>query len=401
MNGWQMVQLKDVAKPISRPVFVEVGNSYRTLGVRWWGMGAYERETIDGSRTAAKYLSIVREGDLIINKIWVRHGSVAIVTKEVDGCVGSGEFPTFELDNTLIHPLWIHWQTKMKSFWEKCEILSRGTSGKNRIRPEKFLEIEIPLPPLLEQKCILAYISELSNRISATQSLQMDALMDARALQFSVQGNVFKSIKDKITFGDIFIISSGGAWGDLDDSEGTGVLRPNNISPIGELVFENIKYRSVAKEKVQKLKLIDGDIIMTKSNSLELVGNSAIFSQPQSNQRNYIASNFLQFIRFDTSLYDPKYIWYYLMSPVAKSYFQTNARGTSPSLQNLNGEIIANLPLPIVPIDKQQMLVIYLDGIYAQVTKLRKTHVETQKELTTLMPSILDKAFKRELLKYT
>ena len=56
------------------------GVSYRTIGVKWWGEGAYERETIDGSQTAARTLSIVREGDLIINKILVRHGSTAVAS---------------------------------------------------------------------------------------------------------------------------------------------------------------------------------------------------------------------------------------------------------------------------------------------------------------------------------
>ena len=71
------------------------GTEYRTIGVKWWGMGVYERETIDGSRTAAKNLSIVREGDLIINKIWVRHGSVAIADKDVDGCAWLWRIPNF------------------------------------------------------------------------------------------------------------------------------------------------------------------------------------------------------------------------------------------------------------------------------------------------------------------
>jgi type I restriction enzyme S subunit len=68
------VQLGDIAKPVSRTIPVVPGEAYRTIGVKWWGEGAYERETIDGSRTAAKTLSLVRQGDLIINKIWVRNG---------------------------------------------------------------------------------------------------------------------------------------------------------------------------------------------------------------------------------------------------------------------------------------------------------------------------------------
>jgi hypothetical protein len=99
---WPEVPLADIAKPISRTVAVLPGQVYRTIGVKWWGQGAYERETIDGSRTAAKTLSLVRQGDLIINKIWVRHGSTAIADADVDGCAAFGEFPTFTVDETPV-----------------------------------------------------------------------------------------------------------------------------------------------------------------------------------------------------------------------------------------------------------------------------------------------------------
>src|SRR4029077_12582869 len=120
-SHWDEVALGEVAKPVTRPVEVVIGRSYRTIGVRWWGEGAYEREPIDGSQTAAKTLSLVREGDLIINKIWVRHGSTAIASGAVDGCAASGEFPTFSLDSNRVLPRWIHWQTKTPTFWKKCD----------------------------------------------------------------------------------------------------------------------------------------------------------------------------------------------------------------------------------------------------------------------------------------
>jgi hypothetical protein len=48
---------------------------------------------------------------------------------------------------------------------------------------------------------------------------------------------------------------------------------------------------------------------------------------------------------------------------------------------------------------KQQWLVAYLDGLQAQVSALRAAQAETERELRlrTLMPSVLDRAFKGEL----
>jgi len=175
------VALADIAKPISRTVEVIPGQSYRTIGVKWWGEGAYERETIDGSRTAAKTLSLVRQGDLIINKIWVRHGSTAIASADVDGCAASGEFPTFSLDENRVAHRWLHWQTKTRDFWTKCDELSRGTSGKNRITPELFLTIRVPLPPLMEQRRILARIDELATQIREARTLRDEIGGDVKA----------------------------------------------------------------------------------------------------------------------------------------------------------------------------------------------------------------------------
>jgi type I restriction enzyme, S subunit len=123
---------------------------------------------------AAKTLALVRKDDLIINKIWVRNGSTAIASEAVDGCAGSGEFPTFELDRTRVLPRWIHWLTKTQWFWTQCDNLSRGTSGKNRIRPELFLTIQIPLPSLDDQRRIVARIEELAAKIEKVQQYKRD-----------------------------------------------------------------------------------------------------------------------------------------------------------------------------------------------------------------------------------
>jgi type I restriction enzyme, S subunit len=71
----------------------------------------------------------------------------------------------FSPDVSMLHPRWMHWLTKTRGFWMQCDEKSRGTSGKNRIRPERFLEIEIPLPPLPEQARVVARIEELASSI--------------------------------------------------------------------------------------------------------------------------------------------------------------------------------------------------------------------------------------------
>ena len=176
MPEWVRVPLSEVVTPVQRVVEVRPGSAYRTIGVRWWGGGAYERQTIDGSQTAARTLSIVHENDLIINKIWVRHGSTAIAGPDVHGCAASNEFPTFEVNRDKVLPEWLHYLTQTKDFWARCDAFSQGTSGKNRIKPAQFLTIDIPLPPLPEQQRIVARVKGLLAKVEEAQRLRQETL---------------------------------------------------------------------------------------------------------------------------------------------------------------------------------------------------------------------------------
>src|SRR5258708_4381581 len=205
--GFPMVPLNNCILPIERPEVPVTGKIYRQIGVRLWGEGAYERESIDGSQTKYHTLSRVEADDIIVNKIWARNGSVAVVSKHLDGSYGSGEFPTFTPIQEKLNHRWFHWFTKTKNFWNQCDEKSRGTSGKNRIRPEKFLEILIPLPPLEEQQRIVARIEELAAKIAEARELRREAVEQVKALftsaineAWSDQSNwVVTHVKDLIT----------------------------------------------------------------------------------------------------------------------------------------------------------------------------------------------------------
>lgn len=106
MTEWQTTNLGDVVERATRAETPAAGKSYRQLGVKLWGKGAYERDTIDGAQTKYAELYRAEAGDIVVNKIWARNGSVAVVQESEAGCYGSGEFPMFtpnsdELDSAV------------------------------------------------------------------------------------------------------------------------------------------------------------------------------------------------------------------------------------------------------------------------------------------------------------
>ena len=95
MSRWPMVAIGEVADSVDRSEAPLPGVAYRQVGVHLWGEGAYERESMDGADTKYKTLNCVKAGDIIVNKIWARNGSVSVVTPALGGCFCSGEFPLF------------------------------------------------------------------------------------------------------------------------------------------------------------------------------------------------------------------------------------------------------------------------------------------------------------------
>jgi len=380
-NGWPMVPLSAVAKPISRPIPVRAGEKYRTLGVKWWGEGAYERNTIDGADTAAKTLSLIKKDDLIINKIWVRHGSVAVVHDDIEGCAGSGEFPTFELDRAKVLPRWLHWISKTRAFWSECDALSRGTSGKNRIRPELFLTIAIPLPPPPEQRRIVAKIDELAAKIEEARGLQhqistrCDALCRAVLADATVTANT--PMRDLVALRETDV--------EVSASE---VYQFAGVYCFGRGVFVGEKRSGLDFAYKRLTRLRTEDFVYPKLMAWE----GALATVPPECDGLVVSPEFPVFA-IDRSRVLPDVLDVYFRTPQVWPLLSGASTGTNVRRRRLNPRDFLNFSFPLPPMRVQERM----RDVKAKVDRLKDLQAKTAAELDALLPSILDKAFKGEL----
>lgn len=396
MNSkWKEVTLAEIANPVARPVKVVPGQPYRTIGVKWWGEGAYERQTIDGSQTAAKTLSLVRENDLIINKIWVRHGSTAIASPVVDGCAASGEFPTFSLDPSRVIPRWIHWQTKTRSFWEKCDALSRGTSGKNRIKPELFLTVRVPLPPFEEQVRLVAQIEELDVKIQEARDLRSQAADEADVLVGASANTLFQEFTERQPIEAIAEVR-GGIQKGPHRAPGANAVRYLTVAHVqrNRILTDDARFFEVTREELDRWRLLPGDVLIIEGNgSAEQIGRTALF---RGEIENCVHQNHVIRIRPYQQSVLPEFLNSFLNSPAGQDAVQGQSRTTS-GLRTLSVGRIKAISVPVPPLPEQRRVVVYLDELQTITNALKALQSETSFELNALMPSILDKAFRGEL----
>lgn len=391
---WPQVALGEVATPVERPEVPSAGTEYRQIGVRLWGEGAYERESIDGSQTKYKTLSRVEADDIIVNKIWARNGSVAVVPEALAGCFGSGEFPTFAPDKTKLFPRWIHWLTKTKGFWEQCDDKSRGTSGKNRIRPERFLEITIPLPPLDEQRRVVSQIEELAARIEEARRLRWQAVEEAGALLRSTSRRLFSEAKshgsavlESLCTDIIDCLHSNPIYSDdgiptlRSPDVGWGRLYPHTALKTSEEEYQRRTRRGV---------LNPGDIIIVREG-----GGTGKAGIVQEGQRMSLGQRVMQ-IRPDQRKVLPYFFLYQWLSPLIQEDQIVSLMKGSAS-PHLNIGAIRKFQLILPTIAEQRRIVAYLDDFQAKVRSLSRLQTDTADELDAMLPSILDKAFRGDL----
>ncbi|MGW3506843.1 restriction endonuclease subunit S [Streptomyces sp. NPDC000994] len=166
MSAYPEASLATVLIPTSDTVKVSKDNTYETAGIYSYARGLFRRPVISGSETNYRTYNRLRAGQIVYSKLFGWEGAIAFVADEFDGVHVSHEFPTFAIDVRRAEPRYLrHLIT-----WPQLHArFSKGASGmgsrRQRVSPEKFLGVQIPLPHPAEQGRIADKLDTVMGRI--------------------------------------------------------------------------------------------------------------------------------------------------------------------------------------------------------------------------------------------
>ena len=277
-----------------------------------------------------------------------------------------------------------------------------GTTVK-KLNQAKLRSIEIPLPPIAEQKKIVARLEGLLGKIKEAKRLRAEAQEAAQNLlpaelhriftqqHSNILQNVGMSSKwEEKELGEIVDeIKSGFACGKQNEvANGIVHLRTHNIDTEGNLNF--YKTTQIPKELVNEnaFGLKVGDILFNNTNSTELVGKTALVRKDFP----YAFSNHLTRIRVNKNVALPEWIVHVFNTFWRDKFFERICnRWVGQS--GINQTTLKKFKIPLPPVAEQKKIVARLDSLSAKIRRLQEYQKSTVSDFISLEQSILSKSF--------
>jgi type I restriction enzyme S subunit len=391
-----MVRLGDVLTYIPRPVSPNLDTYYREIGIRSHGRGIFHKPPTTGAEIGSKRVFRIEPGDFVLNIVFAWEGAVAIVSDAEKGMIASHRFPAFQADPDCLEVKYLPWYFRTVSGRDLLGRVSPGGAGRNRtLNRAAFLQQPIPLPPLPEQRRIVAKLDLASRMLDTARGLRQEATYTREVLFGSFSRGLFDSfdVHQPIeTFADV----RGGIQKSPHRMPGANPVRYLTVAHVqrNHISTDDPRYFEVAPEELDRWRLLAGDVLIIEGNgSADQIGRTALF---RGEIPNCVHQNHVIRIRPDQTKIFPEFLNAFLNSPSGQSAVQHQSRSTS-GLRTLSVGRIKNVLVPTPSIADQERVLARLGRATAQEQLTMRVSSAIDAELGALMPAILARAFKGEL----
>lgn len=158
LNYNDRFKLVKIGRLISRnksKVEIQESANYKRVTIKLYGKGVILRDEVKGEFIGTKNQCKIIPGQFIMSKIDARNGAFGIVPRELDNAIVTQDFMAYDINTNLVIPDFFLLLTTTKRFHELCQQASSGTTGRQRIDETAFLNFQIPLPQIKEQKKLI------------------------------------------------------------------------------------------------------------------------------------------------------------------------------------------------------------------------------------------------------
>jgi len=396
--GWQVKKLSDVCQfqngfAFKSSLFSDTGVPILRISNIQDGVIDLKRivytDPASYSENLDKYL--VRDGELLIAMSGATTGKIGINQTGLVFFLNQrvGKF----IPSEKLNPQYLYYylSTKVEEHLEK----SAGSAQPN-LSTEQIKGLELPVPPLQEQKRIVAILDEVFADIEQARAKTEQNLKNARELfesylqqVFSQRGDGWEELTLGQATGGVFTGPFGSLLHKSDYIEnGIPLVNPAHITSTG---IEPDLRKTISSETAQRLSsylMSEGDIVIGRRGEM---GRCALIT---SEEDGYLCGTG-SFLIKSSERVSSDYLVRYLRSSVGRARLEQVASGAV--MLNLSNAELSNLSLYFPPINRQKEIIKTMGHISVQVESIVQVYQNKLTALDELKQSILQKAFSGEL----
>src|SRR6266699_162345 len=174
-NKFPLAPLSEVLSQYQEYIQEPEVRIYPKLSVKLYGKGVVLDASVDGSTLKMRQHQIAKAGQVILSEIWGKKGAIGFVPPAGEGALCTSHFFLFDVRVDKLDPKWLQAIFDANYLQEQLDAEAKGTTGYAAVRPKILLACKIPLPPLADQRRVVARIEELADRINEACALRQHA----------------------------------------------------------------------------------------------------------------------------------------------------------------------------------------------------------------------------------
>jgi type I restriction enzyme S subunit len=143
----------------------------------------------------------------------------------------------------------------------------------------------------------------------------------------------------------------------------------------------------------EKTRIRPGDLLISRANTLELVGAPVIVHCTPDNL--YLSDKVL---RLESEPADRPWLLWFLRSPQGRAAIEARASGNQLSMRNLSQKLLLDIEAPWPDAETRQDTVERIEAAFERLDRALADHADATRLLTALKAAVLEKAFRGSLV---
>ena len=333
---------------------------------------------------------LLRDGDILVSHInSTKHlGKCAIYEGDPPTLVHGMNLLALRVDPDVAASRYVYWILSSTGFRRKLPRITKHSVNQSSFNISSFKKLQIPLPPLAEQKRIAGILDAVDAlRTKRREALsQLDILLQSTFLDMFGDPVINPKGWDVVAFESMGNSRLGKM---LDKGKEVGdcqfpYLANTNVQ-WGRFDLAALRTMDFSESDCEEFKLEDGDLLICEGGE---VGRTAIWHG--AHDRIYFQKA-LHRVRLDPTVAVPEYVFQFMWFMAKNGGFRKLT--TSATIAHLTGVKLKRLPCPRPPLELQHRYAAIVKS-FEQQKASQRAHLD---ELDTLFASLQSRAFRGDL----